>query len=64
MNIGKKSTCPNCHGATWFGGDAADIPDVLDIYPKEEWCSCGPKIEVAGKEYPPQGPKADSWGRR
>ncbi|PKY01087.1 hypothetical protein P168DRAFT_292972 [Aspergillus campestris IBT 28561] len=52
----KKATCSNCHKATWWGC-GNHIPTVMDSIPSEEWCTCAPKVEREGKEYPP---KADS----
>ena len=31
----------------------------MDSYPIEEWCSCTPKVEVEGKQYPPKGAAPD-----
>ncbi|OWP03218.1 hypothetical protein B2J93_7087 [Marssonina coronariae] len=49
--------CPDTGGidkATWFGC-GLHIPSVLDGIPEEERCSCGPKVERDGKQYPPKG---------
>lgn len=27
----------------------------MDNIPKEEWCTCDPKVTKEGKEYPPMG---------
>ncbi len=27
---------------------------VMDDIPQSEWCTCNPKTEVDGKEYPPK----------
>ncbi|KAL2055772.1 hypothetical protein ABVK25_004016 [Lepraria finkii] len=63
-SIGKKSACFTCQGATWHGGSPTMIPYILDVYPKEEWCVCQPAVNVEGVEYPPEGKKADGWGKR
>lgn len=33
---------------------------VMDTYPPDQWCTCTPKTEVDGTEYPPMGKVADS----
>lgn len=35
------------------------VPTVMDKLPKEDWCTCEPKVEKEGREYPPMAPKAD-----
>lgn len=55
---------PITEGATWHGGNHSDIPLILEYYPESDWCTCDPKVEVEGKEYPPEGKSADSWGKR
>ena len=32
---------------------------VMDELPKESWCTCAPKVEKEGVEYPPMAAKAD-----
>ncbi|KAI0009110.1 peptidase [Xylariaceae sp. FL0662B] len=44
---------PSKGKTTWFGC-GNHIPAVLDNIPTEEWCTCEPKVEVNGKEYPPK----------
>lgn len=29
------------------------IPQALDGVPESQWCTCGPRTKVGGKEYPP-----------
>lgn len=29
------------------------IPRVMDKIPHDQWCTCNPKVEEDGKEYPP-----------
>lgn len=29
---------------TWYGS-GRHIPDVLEAYPREEWCTCMPRVE-------------------
>lgn len=40
--------------ATWWGC-GSHIPAVLDSVPESERCTCTPKVERDGKEYPPKG---------
>jgi hypothetical protein len=32
---------------------------VMDSIPATDWCSCAPKVEKEGKEYPPKGAAAN-----
>ncbi|KAH7354112.1 hypothetical protein B0T11DRAFT_331984 [Plectosphaerella cucumerina] len=50
-----KATCPNCSKQTWRGC-GSHIPSALAGVPEEEWCTCTPKVEVGGKQYPPAAP--------
>ncbi|KAI6880539.1 hypothetical protein KC360_g6953 [Hortaea werneckii] len=50
-----KASCGTCHKATWWGC-GEHIPKVLDSVPEADRCSCEPKIEKEGKQYPPAGP--------
>ncbi|KAK2623927.1 hypothetical protein QTJ16_006561 [Diplocarpon rosae] len=49
-----KTTCAKCQKTTWFGC-GLHIPSVLDGVAEEERCSCEPKVERDGKQYPPKG---------
>ncbi|KAK4137091.1 hypothetical protein BT67DRAFT_374337 [Trichocladium antarcticum] len=49
-----KATCSTCRKATWTGC-GGHIPSVLDNIPKEQWCTCEPKVEKGGQQYPPMG---------
>ncbi|KAI0404926.1 hypothetical protein F4802DRAFT_597603 [Xylaria palmicola] len=40
-------------GTTWMGC-GRHIPAALASVPADELCTCGPKVEVDGKEYPPR----------
>ena len=35
------------------------VPQVLDNVAENERCSCTPKVEKEGKQYPPKGPQPD-----
>ncbi len=41
------------------------MPSVFANVPEDKWCTCEPKVEKNGKEYPPQaqwgGMSAPSW---
>lgn len=39
--------------ATWWGC-GNHIPSVMDSIPESEWCTCEPKVEKDGKQYPPK----------
>ncbi len=43
--------------ATAYSGGAEFevVPAVMDKYDQSEWCTCLPKVEKDGKEYPPRG---------
>jgi hypothetical protein len=45
---------PLTEKTTWWGC-GAHIPAVLDSVPESERCTCTPKVERDGKEYPPKG---------
>ncbi|KAI1386983.1 uncharacterized protein F4822DRAFT_331588 [Hypoxylon trugodes] len=47
-----KAKCSSCGQTSWLGC-GSHIPSVLDHVPTEDWCTCKPKVEVNGKEYPP-----------
>jgi hypothetical protein len=44
---------PLTEKATWWGC-GNHISSVMDSIPEEERCTCGPKVEFQGKEYPPK----------
>ncbi|KAL8802000.1 MAG: hypothetical protein Q9200_006739 [Gallowayella weberi] len=54
----KRGTCTTCQKTSWWGC-GSHIPTVMDPLPAENWCTCSPKIEKGGKEYPPMAGKAD-----
>lgn len=43
--------------ATWWGC-GNHIPSVMDSISEDERCTCGPKRNVDGKEYPPKAGEA------
>ncbi|KAF2274855.1 uncharacterized protein EI97DRAFT_434760 [Westerdykella ornata] len=48
------ATCSNCHKATWWGC-GNHISSVMTNIPREEWCTCEPRVEKGGEAYPPMG---------
>ncbi|KAL1969177.1 hypothetical protein VTN77DRAFT_431 [Rasamsonia byssochlamydoides] len=54
----RKATCSTCHKATWWGC-GLHIPMVMDAIPEADWCTCTPRVQVEGKEYPPKGASAN-----
>ena len=44
--------------STWWGC-GNHIPAVLTPLPREEWCTCEPKVEKEGVMWPPMGKTAD-----
>ncbi|KAL6834099.1 hypothetical protein H0G86_005367 [Trichoderma simmonsii] len=54
----RSATCNNCHKATWWGC-GNHIPGVLDSVDEKEWCTCEPKVEKNGKQYPPMAASAN-----
>ncbi|KAK0655615.1 hypothetical protein B0T16DRAFT_451264 [Cercophora newfieldiana] len=52
-----KSQCDQCRRTTWTGC-GNHVPKVMDNVPREEWCTCEPRVEKDGKEYPPKGSAA------
>ncbi len=36
-------------------GCGLHVPGVMDDIPKDEWCTCEPKVEKNGQQYPPAG---------
>ncbi|KAK4239789.1 hypothetical protein C8A03DRAFT_32153 [Achaetomium macrosporum] len=49
------AVCPTCSKTTWRGC-GSHIPSVFANIPEDEWCTCEPKVEKEGKQYPPQAP--------
>ncbi|KAH8676570.1 hypothetical protein BGZ60DRAFT_446917 [Tricladium varicosporioides] len=52
-----KATCPTCEKTSWWGC-GNHVPGVMDPIPEAERCTCTPKVEKDGKEYPPMVKKA------
>jgi len=48
-----KAACSTCSKLTWFGC-GQHVPSVMDAIPTEGRCTCEPKVEKDGKEYPPK----------
>ncbi|KAI5862725.1 hypothetical protein GGS23DRAFT_597506 [Durotheca rogersii] len=48
-----KATCSSCGKVTWFGC-GSHIGSVLDSVPADQWCTCEPKVDVNGTQYPPK----------
>ncbi|KAF7543397.1 hypothetical protein G7Z17_g10773 [Cylindrodendrum hubeiense] len=46
------ATCSTCSKKTWRGC-GSHIPQALAGVPENQWCTCGPRTKVNGKEYPP-----------
>ncbi len=44
--------------ASWWGC-GQHVPGVMDKVPKDDQCTCEPKVEKEGKKYPPMAAKAD-----
>ncbi|KEQ57573.1 uncharacterized protein M437DRAFT_61227 [Aureobasidium melanogenum CBS 110374] len=54
----QKATCTDCGKKSWWGC-GTHIPVVMNPIPSGDRCSCGPKVTVAGQEYPPKAAQAD-----
>ena len=39
---------------TWWGC-GKHVAGVMDNTPKEQWCTCAPRVEQQGTQYPPMG---------
>ncbi|CAE6999546.1 hypothetical protein P3342_001049 [Pyrenophora teres f. teres] len=50
----KKATCDSCQKTTWWGC-GKHITSVMESVPLEQWCTCAPRVEQQGQEYPPKG---------
>ncbi|EGS20622.1 uncharacterized protein CTHT_0024560 [Thermochaetoides thermophila DSM 1495] len=48
-----QTSCPNCSKTTWRGC-GGHIANVFANVAEDQWCTCEPKVEVNGKQYPPQ----------
>ncbi|PWY86747.1 hypothetical protein BO70DRAFT_333163 [Aspergillus heteromorphus CBS 117.55] len=48
-----KAICSTCKKTSWYGC-GLHIPSVMDRIPDAERCTCEPKVERDGKEYPPK----------
>ncbi|KAF1963416.1 hypothetical protein CC80DRAFT_381394, partial [Byssothecium circinans] len=50
----RRAVCESCEKTTWWGC-GNHIPSVMDGVPHDQWCTCTPKVQKAGHEYPPKG---------
>ncbi|RMZ72988.1 cytochrome P450 [Pyrenophora seminiperda CCB06] len=50
----KKATCDSCQKTTWWGC-GKHITSVMESVPLEQWCTCVPRVEQQGQQYPPKG---------
>ncbi|PSN64628.1 hypothetical protein BS50DRAFT_498423 [Corynespora cassiicola Philippines] len=50
----RKASCDTCGKSTWFGC-GNHIEGVMSNIPTEDWCTCAPKVEREGVQYPPKG---------
>ena len=48
----------NAEKSSWWGC-GQHIPSVMDPIPEANWCTCDPKVERGGKQYPPMAANAD-----
>ncbi|KAB5570281.1 hypothetical protein GE09DRAFT_1217717 [Coniochaeta sp. 2T2.1] len=46
------ATCGACGKKSWRGC-GQHIPQALSGVPESDWCTCEPRINVNGKDYPP-----------
>ncbi|PKS06523.1 hypothetical protein jhhlp_007271 [Lomentospora prolificans] len=59
----RPATCNTCvpdtrKGKKTWWGCGNHIPAVMDSVDKAEWCSCEPRVERGGQEYPPMAKQA------
>ncbi len=47
--------------ATWMGC-GQHVPNVMDAIPQDQWCTCEPKVEKKGQQYPPAGSVLSACG--
>ena len=53
-------TIINVKDKTSWWGCGFHVPSVMDSIPKEEWCTCNPRVEKKGVKYPPAAPAMSS----
>ncbi len=41
-----------------WSGCGNHVPSVMDCIPESDWCTCEPKVERLGKQYPPNAKPA------
>jgi hypothetical protein len=44
---------------TWWGC-GKHVPGVMESIPSEQWCTCAPRVEREGHQYPPMGSLASA----
>ncbi|KAF7874497.1 uncharacterized protein EAF02_008474 [Botrytis sinoallii] len=49
----RQASCPTCQKETWFGC-ALHLPSVFSSIPADQECTCIPKFEKDGVQYPPK----------
>ncbi|KAF2739483.1 hypothetical protein EJ04DRAFT_426679 [Polyplosphaeria fusca] len=49
-----QAKCSTCNKTTWWGC-GKHIPGVMNDIPEDQWCTCEPKVEREGHQYPPKG---------
>ncbi len=47
--------------STWMGC-GQHVPNVMDAIPQDQWCTCEPKVEKKGQQYPPAGSVLSACG--
>lgn len=48
------SICALCNGVSWTGNDENKVNEVMNAYPKKDWCSCQHVLDCKKPEYPPK----------
>ncbi len=43
-------------------GCGQHVPNVMDAIPQDQWCTCEPKVEKKGQQYPPAGSVLSACG--
>ncbi|KAI5868134.1 cytochrome P450 [Durotheca rogersii] len=46
------ATCSTCSKKSWRGC-GSHVPAALAGVPEDKWCTCGPRVTIEGKQYPP-----------
>lgn len=48
-----RSHADDCPGKKSWRGCGQHIPQALNGVPESDWCTCEPRVNVNGKDYPP-----------